>query len=57
LREECRPRVFESRVLRRIFRPERDDQRRDLAPSKNELVDKYLNAFSQFVNSVDFSKL
>jgi len=26
-------------------------------PSNNELVDKYLNAFSQFVKSIDFSKL
>jgi hypothetical protein len=25
LREECRPRVFENRVLRRIFVPERDE--------------------------------
>jgi hypothetical protein len=27
LREECRLRVFESRVLRRIFRPKRDEVR------------------------------
>jgi hypothetical protein len=25
LREECRPRVFENRVLRRIFGPKRDE--------------------------------
>jgi hypothetical protein len=25
LREECRPRVLENRVLRRIFRPKRDE--------------------------------
>jgi hypothetical protein len=25
LREECRPRVFENKVLRRIFGPERDE--------------------------------
>ena len=25
LREECRQRVFESRILRRIFRPKRDE--------------------------------
>jgi hypothetical protein len=27
LREECRLRVFENRVLRRIFRPKRDEVR------------------------------
>ena len=26
-------------------------------PTNNELVAKYLNAFSQFVKSIDFSKL
>jgi len=34
-----------------------NDQRRDLAPANNELVAKYLKAFSQFVKSIDFSKL
>jgi hypothetical protein len=34
-----------------------NDQRRDLAPTNNELVAKYLNAFSQFVKCTDFSKL
>jgi hypothetical protein len=32
-------------------------QRRDLAPTNNELVAKYLNAFLRFVKSIDFSKL
>jgi hypothetical protein len=37
-----------------------NDQRRDLpppSPTNNEPVTKYLNAFSQFVRSIDFSKL
>jgi len=34
-----------------------NDQRRDLAPSNNELVAKYLKAFSRFIKSIDFSKL
>jgi hypothetical protein len=38
-----------------------NDQRRDLAPrppqKNNELVAKCLNAFSQFVKYIDFSKL
>jgi hypothetical protein len=29
LREECRLRVFENRVLRRIFGPKRDEVRRE----------------------------
>ena len=33
------------------------DQRRIWPPTNNELVAKYLNAFSQFVKAIDFSKL
>ena len=34
-----------------------NDQRRDLAPTNNELVNKYLNVFTEFVKSIDFTKL
>jgi len=36
LREECRLRVFESKVLRRIFGPERDEVTREWRKLYNE---------------------
>jgi hypothetical protein len=36
LREECRLRVFESRVLRRIFGPKRDEETREWRKRNNE---------------------
>jgi len=36
LREECRLRVFESKVLRRIFGPERDEVTREWRKLHNE---------------------
>jgi hypothetical protein len=36
LREESRLRVFENRVLRRIFRPKRDGVTRELRKLRNE---------------------
>jgi len=42
LREECRLRVFENRVLRRIFGPKRDEVIRKWRKlNKNELNDMY----------------
>jgi len=42
LREECRLRVFENRVLRRIFGPKRDEVRGEWRkPYKEELNDLY----------------
>jgi hypothetical protein len=46
LREECRLRVFENRVLRRIFGPKRDEVRGDWIKLHNEeLNDLYLHAY------------
>jgi len=41
LREECRLRVFENRVLRRIFGPERDEVTGEWRKLYNELSDLY----------------
>jgi hypothetical protein len=41
LREECRLRVFENRVLRRIFRPKIDDITGEWRKLHNELNDLY----------------
>jgi hypothetical protein len=38
LREECRPRVFENRVLRRIFGPKRDEVTRECRRLHNKKV-------------------
>jgi len=44
LREECRLRVFENRVLRRIFGPKRDEVIREWRKLHNEgLKDLYLS--------------
>jgi len=41
-REECRPRVFENRVLRRLFRPKRDNVTWEWRKLHNEdLTDLY----------------
>jgi len=39
LKEECRLRVFENRVLRRIFGPKRDEVTREWRKLHNELDD------------------
>jgi hypothetical protein len=39
LREECRLRVFENRVLRKIFGPKRDEVRREWRKLHNEELD------------------
>jgi hypothetical protein len=42
LREECRPRVFENRVFRRIFGPKKDEVTREWIKLHNkELIDVY----------------
>jgi len=41
LREECRLRVFENRLLRRIFGPKRDELTREWRTLHNELNDLY----------------
>jgi hypothetical protein len=41
LREECRPRLSENRVLRRIFGPMRDEVTREcIKPHNEELIDR-----------------
>jgi len=32
-----------------------NNQRRGLAPDKHELIDKYINVFTEFVKSIDFT--
>jgi len=44
LREECRLRVFENRVLRRIFGPKRDEVTREWRKHNEELNDLYSSA-------------
>jgi len=34
-----------------------NNQRRDLAPDKHELIDKHLTVFTEFVKSIDFTKV
>jgi hypothetical protein len=41
LREECRLRVFENRLLRRIFGPKRDEVTREWRKLHSELNDLY----------------
>ena len=42
LMEECRPRVFEKRVLKTIFEPKRDEETGELRKLHNEeLIDLY----------------
>jgi hypothetical protein len=43
LREECKLRVFENRVLRRIFGPKRDDVTGEWQELRNELNDLYFS--------------
>jgi len=43
LREECRLRLFENRVLRRIFGPNGDEVTRDWRKLQNELNDLYFS--------------
>jgi hypothetical protein len=48
LREECRPRVFENRVLRRIFGPKRDE----VTGEWRRLHNKELYAMCSFPNVI-----
>jgi hypothetical protein len=44
LREECRQRVFENRVLRRIFGPKRDEVTGDLRKLHNEELHNFYSS-------------
>ena len=53
MREECRLRVFENRVLRRIFGPERDEVTREWRKLHNEdLNDLYFTPDIRIMKSI-----
>ena len=56
LREECRLRVFENRVLRRIFVPRRDEVRREWKKLHNEELN-YLYYSSSILWAIKWRKM
>jgi len=51
LKEECRLRVFENRVLRRIFGPKRDEVTGECRKLENELNDLYSSPNFRMIKS------